>query len=50
MRLSKGDTVYLTQDKMGYRFVARDPAFAQAMKMYQRVARRYRNALRELSK
>jgi putative addiction module antidote len=50
LNVSEGDTVYLTQGSDGYRVVAHDPNFAQAMEIYRRGAKKYRNTLRELSK
>jgi putative addiction module antidote len=50
LNVAEGDTVYLTQGADGYRVVANDPNFAQAMEIYRRGAKKYRNTLRELSK
>jgi putative addiction module antidote len=50
LNVAEGDTVYLTQGQDGYRVVAHDPNFAQAMDIYHRGAKKYRNTLRELSK
>ncbi len=50
LNVQEGDTVYLTEGQDGYRVVAHDPNFAQAMATYNRGAKKYRNALRELSK
>jgi putative addiction module antidote len=50
LNVAEGDTVYLTQGADGYRVVAHDPNFAQAMEIYRRGAKKYRNTLRELSK
>jgi putative addiction module antidote len=50
LNVKEGDTVFLTEGKDGYRVVAHDPNFAQAMDLYRRGAKQYRNALRELSK
>jgi putative addiction module antidote len=50
LNVTEGDTVFLTQGKDGYRVVAHDPNFAHAMEIYHHGAKKYRNALRELSK
>jgi putative addiction module antidote len=50
LNVREGDTVFLTEGQDGYRVVAHDPNFAQAMEIYHRGARKYRNTLRELSK
>jgi putative addiction module antidote len=50
LNVREGDTVFLTEGQDGYRVVAHDPNFAKAMEIYQRVAKKYRNTLRELSK
>ena len=50
LNVKEGDTVFLTHGHDGYRVVAHDPNFAQAMEIYSRGAKKYRNALRELSK
>jgi len=49
LNISEGDTVYLTQGPEGYRVVAHDPNFAQAMELYRKGANRYRNALKKLA-
>lgn len=48
--VAEADTVYLTQSQDGYRVVANDPNFEKAMALYRHCAKKYRNALRELSK
>ncbi|HEX3729760.1 MAG TPA: AbrB/MazE/SpoVT family DNA-binding domain-containing protein, partial [Opitutaceae bacterium] len=50
LNVAEGDTVYLTRSPEGYRIVAHNPNFPKIMEAYSRVARKYRNALRELSK
>jgi putative addiction module antidote len=50
LNVAEGDTVYLTQGQDGYRVVAHDPNFVQAMELYHRGAKKYRNTLRALSK
>jgi putative addiction module antidote len=50
LNVSEGDTIYLTQGPDGFRVVANDPNFEKAMEIYRRGAKKYRNALRELSK
>jgi len=50
LNVAEGDTVYLTESQDGYRVVAHDPNFAQAMEVYKDVAKQYRNTLKELAK
>jgi putative addiction module antidote len=50
LNVAEGDTVYLTQSQDGYRVVAHDPNFANAMEVYKGIAKKYRNTLRELAK
>lgn len=50
LNVQKGDTLYLTEGADGFRVVAHDPAFAKTMKTARLIARRYRNALKDLSK
>jgi putative addiction module antidote len=48
--VKKGDTIYLTAGPEGFRVVAHDPDFAKVMESYRKIAKRYRNTLRELAK
>jgi putative addiction module antidote len=50
LHVQKGDTLLLTESPEGYRVTAYDPEIARAMEAFNRVRRRYRNALRELAK
>ena len=48
--MSKGDTVALRETEDGILITAYDPEFAKVMEIAQDGAKRYRNAMRELSK
>jgi putative addiction module antidote len=48
--LEPGDNVYLRQTSEGILISAHDPEFIRTMEIARDVSRRYRNALRELSK
>ena len=48
--LTAGDTVYVVETPDGLLITPYDPDFADAMATYERGARKYRNALHELSK
>jgi putative addiction module antidote len=50
LNVKKGDTIYLESGSGGFRVVAHDPDFPKVMASYRKVARRYRNTLKELSK
>lgn len=50
LRVSEGDTVYLTEAPGGFRLTSYDPEFEEQMTVARRVMRKYRNALRELAK
>jgi putative addiction module antidote len=50
LRVGEGDTLYLTETPEGYQIVAHDPDFERAMETAEGFMKRYRNALRELSK
>ena len=49
LNVNKGDTIYIAQSQGAFRIIADDPNFPRAMSSYRRVARRYRNALRQLA-
>jgi putative addiction module antidote len=48
--LAAGDEVFLVETEEGVLITPYDPEFAEAMQVYARGARRYRNALHELAK
>lgn len=50
LNVKEGDSLYLTRGKEGFRLVAHDPDFPTVMASYRKLARRYRNTFRELSK
>ena len=50
LRVTAGDTLYLTETPEGFQIVAHDPDFERAMKAAEGFMKRYRNALRELAK
>ena len=49
-RLAEGDRVHLIETAEGILITPFDPNFADAMKIYDEGAKRYRNAMRELAK
>ena len=50
LHLQEGDKAFVTETPEGILITPYDPDFAKAMKMYQRGAREYRDALKELAK
>ncbi len=48
--LHKGDEVFLSETPEGILITPYDPDFDKAMAVYERGAKKYRNALRELAK
>jgi putative addiction module antidote len=50
LKVEKGDSVFLTEDKDGFRITPFDPEFEKAMDSARKVMKRRRNALRELAK
>lgn len=50
LKVSKGDTVYLTEAADGYRITPFDPEFAAQMDVARGIMKRRRHALRELAK
>ena len=50
LNLTDGDTVFWAAHEDGILLTPYDPCFAEAMEIYRRGARKYRNALRELAK
>jgi antitoxin MazE len=49
-RMAEGDRVHLVETEEGILITPFDPAFAEAMALYEEGAKQYRNAMRELSK
>jgi len=47
--LEEGDRAFVTETPEGILITPYDPDFAKAMKVYHRGARKYRDALKELS-
>ena len=50
LKVEEGDTLTLTEAPDSVRLSAADPEFAKSMAVFERLNRRYRNALRELAK
>lgn len=50
LRVSAGDEVFLVETDRGILLTPYDPDFADAMRVYERGAKKFKNALRELSK
>ena len=48
--LTVGEDAFVVETGNGVLFTAYDPEFARAMQIFERGARKYRNALRELAK
>jgi antitoxin MazE len=48
--LAVGEDAFVVETEHGVLFTAYDPTFARAMQVYERGAKKYRNALRELAK
>jgi putative addiction module antidote len=48
--LTAGDKVFLQETAEGVLITPHDPLFAEAMEISRAIGKRYRNALRELSK
>jgi hypothetical protein len=48
--MTAGEDGFAVETDRGVLLTAYDPAFEKAMRMYERGAHRYRNALRELAK
>jgi antitoxin MazE len=49
-RIAEGDRVHLVETEDGILITPFDPAFAEAMSLYEEGAKQYRNAMRELAK
>ncbi len=50
MRVSSGDTVYLTETPEGYSVTPYDPEFSRQMDTARKIMKKRRAALRELAK
>lgn len=50
LNLDAGDEVFVVETERGLLITPYDPAFAEGMAAYAKVAKRYRNALRQLAK
>ena len=50
MKVDKGDSIFLTEEKDGFRITPFDPGFEKTMESARKVMKRRRNALRELAK
>lgn len=50
LHLTVGSEVFAVETNDGVLFTAYDPTFAQTMQIFERGARKFRNALRELAK
>jgi putative addiction module antidote len=50
LRLSPGDNLFLVETAQGVLLTPYNPKFERAMKVYERGAKKYRHALRELAK
>jgi putative addiction module antidote len=50
LKIKNGDSIFLTESPDGYRLTAYDPEFARQMEVAEKVMRRYKDALRQLSK
>ncbi len=49
-RMAEGDRVHLVETDEGILITPFDPAFTEAMALYEEGAKQYRNAMRELAK
>lgn len=50
MRLEAGDRVFLVETESGWRITPYDPEFEKQMREAEKVAKKYRDALRDLAK
>jgi putative addiction module antidote len=50
LSLAKGDTLFVSDTPEGIHLSPYDPKMAKTMEAFERVSRRYRDALRELAK
>ena len=49
LRVSKGDTIFVSETKDGIELTAYDPVVARQMEVAERVMRKHRNVLRKLA-
>ncbi len=49
LRISAGDELFAIETPQGILLTPYDPAFKRALRVYERGARKYRHALRELA-
>jgi len=50
MKVKEGDTLFLVESPDGFRITPFDPDFERQMKVAEKVLKRHKNALRQLSK
>ena len=50
LKVDKGDSIFLSEEKDGFRVTPYNPQFETAMESARRVMKRRRNALRELAR
>lgn len=50
LKVTEGDSIYLTEATDGYSISAFDPDFAQTMEAFEETYHQYRNAFKELAK
>jgi len=50
LKVGKGDSIFLSEEKDGFRVTPYDPEFEKAMESARKVMKSRRNALRELAK
>jgi putative addiction module antidote len=50
LKIKNGDSLYLTESPDGYRLTAYDPEFTRQMEIAEKMMRRYKDALKQLSK
>ncbi|OLT61153.1 AbrB/MazE/SpoVT family DNA-binding domain-containing protein [Moorena bouillonii] len=50
LNVAEGDTVFITETADGVEITTKDPEFEKVMAAYQKVSKKYENALRELAK
>ncbi len=50
LRVTRGDSLYMTETPNGYEISPYDPEFEEDMQIAEGVMRQYRNALRRLAK
>ena len=50
LKISTGDTLYLTESPDGYRLTPYDPTFERQMTAAESIMRRYKDALHQLAK